>query len=356
MTEVPKVSPVPEFSPAHEPVLATVPEWIRVKVPKRRLAEPLRRELERLGIHTVCQSARCPNIGECFSRGTATFMLLGETCTRRCGFCAVKTGRGEPVDPSEPLKIATMVRKLNLRHAVITSVARDDLPDQGATQFARTVRAIKTLCPQTTVEVLTPDFKAQRELIALVVDACPEVYNHNVETVPRLQKKVRPQASYERSLRVLEIVKELTPNMVTKSGLMLGLGETMEEVVQVLRDLRQVGCEIVTIGQYLRPSARHLPVARYVPPDEFVELERIGYELGFRFVFAGPFVRSSYLADKAFERLSPHKETPPQPPFVHPFGVSSLEEPSQEQGVKGDGESGIGISGFIGAFLHPGDA
>ncbi|WP_456331999.1 lipoyl synthase [Fervidibacter sacchari] len=278
-----------------------LPIWIRSKVPKRKSAEPLRQELSRMGINTVCQSARCPNIGECFSRGTATFMLLGETCTRRCGFCAVKTGRGEPIDPYEPLKVATMVHKLNLRHAVITSVARDDLPDQGASQFAKTVRAIKFLCPNTTVEVLTPDFKARPDLIAIVVESSPDVYNHNVETVPRLQKLVRPQASYERSLKVLEIVKELRPQMLTKSGLMVGLGETVEEVVQVLKDLRSIGCDIVTIGQYIRPTARHLPVARYVTPEEFAELERIGYELGFKYVFAGPFVRSSYLADVAFE-------------------------------------------------------
>ncbi len=278
-----------------------LPDWILAKGQKRRLAEPLRQELTRRGIHTVCQSARCPNIGECFSRGTATFLLLGETCTRRCGFCAIKTGRGEPVDPFEPIKVATMVQQLRLRHAVLTSVTRDDLPDEGATQFARTVRAIKTLCPQTTVEVLTPDFHARKELIAIVVDACPEVYNHNVETVPRLQKLVRPQASYERSLRVLEIVKELAPTMLTKSGLMVGLGESMDEVAQVLRDLRSVGCEVVTIGQYIRPTARHLPVARYVPPEEFEELKRIGYSLGFRYVFAAPFVRSSYLADMALE-------------------------------------------------------
>lgn len=285
-----------------------LPIWIRSKVPKRSLAEPLRQELSLMGINTVCQSARCPNIGECFSRGTATFMLLGETCTRRCGFCAVKTGRGEPIDPYEPLKVATMVCKLNLRHAVITSVARDDLPDQGANQFAKTVKAIKLLYPNTTVEVLTPDFKARSDLIAIVVESSPDVYNHNVETVPRLQKLVRPQASYEGSLRVLEIVKGLCPQMLTKSGLMVGLGETMEEVVQVLKDLRSVGCDIVTIGQYIRPTARHLPVARYVMPEEFSELERIGYELGFKYVFSGPFVRSSYLADVAFEgaTVRPH--------------------------------------------------
>ncbi|MEZ8219974.1 lipoic acid synthetase [Candidatus Fervidibacteria bacterium JGI MDM2 JNZ-1-D12] len=285
----------------HSPTLSGLPEWIRTKVPKHEKAKPLRRELNRLGIHTVCQSARCPNIGECFSRGTATFMILGETCTRNCGFCAVKTGRGEPVDPYEPIKIATMVSKLNLRHAVITSVTRDDLPDEGATQFAKTVKAIKSLCPSTTVEVLTPDFHAHRELIAVVVDAKPDVYNHNVETVPRLQKLARPQASYERSLKVLETVKELAPKMLTKSGLMVGLGETTDEVVQVLKDLREVGCDIVTIGQYLQPTKKHLPVARYVAPEEFAELERIGYELGFKYVFSGPFVRSSYLADIAFE-------------------------------------------------------
>ncbi len=285
------------------PTFASIPAWLR-KGPKRPYAEPLRQELERRGIHTVCQSARCPNIGECFARGTATFLLLGDTCTRRCGFCAIKTGRGDPVDPFEPAKVAAMVKQLNLRHAVLTSVTRDDLPDEGATQFARTIRAIKTLCPQTTVEVLTPDFHARRELIAIVVEARPEVYNHNLETVPRLQKLVRPQASYDRSLKVLEIVKELDPQMVTKSGLMLGLGETMDEVIEVFRDLRSIGCEIVTVGQYIRPTARHLPVARYVPPEEFAELERIGYEMGFRYVFSGPFVRSSYLADLALDQAT----------------------------------------------------
>lgn len=291
-----------------------LPLWIRTKSPKRNLAEPLRRELNRMGINTVCQSARCPNIGECFSRGTVTFMILGEICTRRCHFCAVKTGRGEPVDPYEPLRVATMVRKLGLRHAVITSVSRDDLPDQGAGQFARTVKAIKTLCPQVTIEVLTPDFKARPDLISTVVESTPDVYNHNVETVPRLQKLVRPQASYDQSLKVLEIAKEMSlkrgmrtgdeREMLIKSGIMVGLGETMDEVVQVLKDLRSVGCDIVTIGQYIRPTARHLPVARYIPLEEFVELERIGYDLGFRYVFAGPFVRSSYLADIVFEGAS----------------------------------------------------
>lgn len=286
------------------PTPPNLPEWIRSKVPKHLKAEPLRRELDRIGIHTVCQSARCPNIGECFSRGTAAFMILGETCTRNCGFCAVKTGRGEPVDPYEPTKVASMVKKLNLRHAVVTSVTRDDLPDEGANQFAKTIKAIKLLNPNTTVEVLTPDFHARRDLIAIVVEAKPDVYNHNVETVPRLQKLVRPQGSYERSLRVLKIVKELAPTMLTKSGLMLGLGERMDEVVEVLKDLRAIGCDIVTIGQYLQPTRRHLPVARYVTPEEFAELERIGYELGFKYVFSGPFVRSSYLADIAFENAS----------------------------------------------------
>jgi len=286
------------------PTPPNLPEWIRSKVPKHLKAEPLRRELDRIGIHTVCQSARCPNIGECFSRGTAAFMILGETCTRNCGFCAVKTGRGEPVDPYEPTKVASMVKKLNLRHAVVTSVTRDDLPDEGANQFAKTIKAIKLLNPNTTVEVLTPDFHARRDLIAIVVEAKPDVYNHNVETVPRLQKLVRPQGNYERSLRVLKIVKELAPTMLTKSGLMLGLGERMDEVVEVLKDLRAIGCDIVTIGQYLQPTRRHLPVARYVTPEEFAELERIGYELGFKYVFSGPFVRSSYLADIAFENAS----------------------------------------------------
>ncbi len=276
------------------------PGWIKEKVPKRRASLPLRRILEEKGIVTVCQSARCPNIGECFSRGTATFMILGSHCTRRCGFCAVETGRGEPVDPFEPAKVASMARQMGLRHVVVTSVARDDLPDGGALQFARTVKAIRLLCPESTIEVLTPDFKGAQDSLSIVLSAGPDVFNHNLETVPRLHPLVRPQAQYQRSLQVLAFARRWSSDLIVKSGLMLGLGERMDEVVNVLKDLRSAGCDVVTIGQYLRPTFRHLPVDRYVPPDEFEDLRRIASEMGFRFVFSGPFVRSSYLADVVF--------------------------------------------------------
>ncbi|MCS7224870.1 MAG: lipoyl synthase [Armatimonadetes bacterium] len=277
-----------------------LPDWIRSKGPKRAAAAPLRKLLEDKEIVTVCQSARCPNIGECFAKGTATFMILGSRCTRRCGFCAVETGRGEPLDPYEPAKVAAMAKRLGLRHVVVTSVARDDLDDGGAVQFARTIQMIRRLCPESTVEVLVPDFKGRKECLDIVLSAKPDVFNHNVETVPRLHPLVRPQARYERSLFVLRTAREKESSLIVKSGLMLGLGECCDEVIAVLKDLRDVGCDVVTIGQYLRPTLRHLPVVRYVPPEEFEELKKIGLQMGFRFVFSGPFVRSSYLADEVF--------------------------------------------------------
>ncbi len=247
-------------------------------------------------LHTVCESARCPNLPECWSKKTATFMILGDTCTRSCGFCAIKTGRGEELDVFEPANVAKVADDLGLKHVVVTSVARDDLKDEGAEQFARTIRALHQKNPLTIVEVLTPDFKAKRDLIKIVCDAKPDIYNHNIETIERLHTLVRPQAKYARTLQVLELVKELDPAIHTKSGIMLGLGETRDEVIVTLRDLRKVGVDAVTIGQYLRPTMKHLPVNSYIHPDEFKEYEAIGAELGFVFVASGPFIRSSYNA------------------------------------------------------------
>lgn len=247
-------------------------------------------------LHTVCESARCPNLPECWSKKTATFMILGDTCTRACGFCAIKVGKPLTVDHEEPANVATVAKELGLKHVVVTSVARDDLADEGAGQFASTIQALHQELPEAIVEVLVPDFKGKRWCVQIVTDAKPEIFNHNVETVPRLQTIVRPQAKYERSLRVLSMAKELNPQIYTKSGVMLGLGETKEEVIGVLRDLRSIGVDAVTIGQYLRPTMRHLPVNEFIHPSVFKEYERIGNEMGFAFVASAPFVRSSYNA------------------------------------------------------------
>lgn len=273
-----------------------LPEWLTIRMPRPDTIEEVRDMMRAKKLHTVCESARCPNLPECWSKRTATFMILGNTCTRSCGFCAINVGKGEEVDPFEPAHVAKVTQDLGLKHVVVTSVARDDLKDEGAEQFARTIRSLHHTNPLTIVEVLTPDFKAKRELIQIVTDAKPEIYNHNVETVARLQKIVRPQARYERSLKVLETVKELDSKIYTKSGIMLGLGETKDEVVQTLTDLRSHGVDAVTIGQYLRPTMRHLPVHTFITPDEFKEYEEIGHELGFAFVASAPFVRSSYNA------------------------------------------------------------
>ncbi|MCX7800634.1 MAG: lipoyl synthase [Fimbriimonadales bacterium] len=273
-----------------------LPEWLTIRLPRPDTIKEVEAMMRQKRLHTVCESARCPNLPECWTKRTATFMILGDTCTRACGFCAIKTGRGEDVDPFEPANVAKVASDLGLKHVVVTSVARDDLPDEGAGHFARTIRALHARNPQTIVEVLVPDFKARRDLIGTVVEAGPEIYNHNIETVRRLQGVVRPQARYERSLQVLRTVKELDPGIYTKSGMMLGLGETHEEVVETLRDLKDAGVDAVTIGQYLRPTMRHLPVVEFVTPERFKEYERIGEEMGFAFVASAPFVRSSYNA------------------------------------------------------------
>ena len=273
-----------------------LPEWLTIRLPRPDTIKEVEGMMRAKNLHTVCESARCPNLPECWSKKTATFMILGNTCTRACGFCAIHTGRGEEVDMFEPANVAKVAGDLGLKHVVVTSVARDDLKDEGAAQFAQTIRALHAKNPHVIVEVLTPDFKAKRELVKTVTDAQPEIYNHNVETVARLQKVVRPQAKYDRTLRVLEMVKELDDRIYTKSGLMLGLGETQDEVVRTLCDLRKVGVDAVTIGQYLRPTMKHLPVTEYIHPTVFDEYTKIGEDMGFAFVASGPFIRSSYNA------------------------------------------------------------
>ncbi|MEQ1949429.1 MAG: lipoyl synthase [Bryobacteraceae bacterium] len=275
------------------------PQWLRARAPVGEEYDRLKKLVQKLDLHTVCESAACPNIGECWNHKTATFMILGNVCTRRCGFCAVQKGGPLPVDYDEPRRVAEAVATLGLKFAVVTSVNRDDRKDGGAELFAMTIRAIRERVPGCGVEVLTPDFQGSHEAMDVVLEAHPDVLNHNTETVPRLYRQVRLGARYERSLDMLAYVKERTPEIPTKSGLMLGLGETMDEVRQVMRDLRQSKVDILTMGQYLRPTLKHLPVIRHVTPDEFAELKRFGYELGFGHVESGPLVRSSYHAADA---------------------------------------------------------
>ncbi len=280
------------------------PQWLRAPAPVGENYRDLKDLVTRLKLHTVCESAACPNIGDCWNRRTATFMILGNLCTRRCGFCAVQKGAPLEVDWDEPRRVAEAVEQMGLRFAVVTSVNRDDLKDGGAALFAQTIDAIRQRVPGCGVEVLVPDFQGSRESMDIVLDASPDILNHNIETVPRLYRQVRMGARYERSLAMLEHVKTRRPAIPAKSGLMLGLGETLEEVRQVMRDLRQRGVDIVTLGQYLRPSSMHLPIIRYVPVAEFDELKRFGQSLGFRHVESGPLVRSSYHADEAVS--APH--------------------------------------------------
>jgi len=280
------------------------PAWLKAPAPVGDNYMELKRLVRGLRLHTVCESAACPNIGECWNHRTATFMILGNFCTRRCGFCAVQKGAPLAVDPDEPRRVAEACEHLGLRHAVITSVNRDDLKDGGAGHFAAVIRAIRDRIPECRVEVLVPDFQGSRQAMRTVMDASPDVLNHNIETVPRLYREVRFGARYERSLEMLACAAELRPEIPTKSGLMVGLGEADEEVLEVLRDLRRHGVKIVTIGQYLRPTLQHLPVLRYVTPEQFAEYKRAALELGFDHVESGPFVRSSYHAADAVAAAS----------------------------------------------------
>jgi lipoic acid synthetase len=272
------------------------PEWLKARAPVGENYHELKRLARSLGLHTVCESAQCPNIGECWHHKTATFMMLGNLCTRRCGFCAVPKGRPEPIDFDEPRRVAEAVAALGLQHAVITSVNRDDELVDGARVFAMVIEEIRRQASGCRVEVLIPDFQGNPEAIRIVVEARPEVLNHNTETVPRLYRVVRSGARYERSLELLRYSKELSPGGVTKSGVMVGLGEETGELLEVFRDLAAVGCDILTIGQYLRPSRDHLPIARLYTPREFAELKREALKMGFRHVESGPLVRSSYHA------------------------------------------------------------
>lgn len=275
------------------------PEWLKIKLCDPQKRGEVEKLLKQLGLHTVCEEANCPNLMDCFGRGTATFMILGSVCTRNCRFCAVTKGKPQPADPGEPLAVAEAVKKLGLRHAVITTVTRDDLEDGGAGQFAAVIENIRLLSPQTSIEVLISDLRGDRDSLKKVVDARPDILGHNVETIPRLYAEVRPKAVYARSLELISRVKELNPEILTKSGVMVGLGEEHDEVLEVFRDLRAAGCDILTVGQYLAPSKEHHPVVRFITPEEFDRYEKEAYRMGFRFVASGPLVRSSYHAEEA---------------------------------------------------------
>src|SRR5438445_12155924 len=281
------------------PLRERKPAWFKVPFPGSTRYRELDKLISDQNLHTVCREAACPNIGECWERGTATFMILGDTCTRRCGFCNVKTGKPTWHDPLEPLRVAQSVARMGLRHAVVTSVDRDDLPDLGAGAFVGVIRQIRHQAPSCQIEVLTPDFRGQEMPLARVIHERPDVFNHNVEVVPRLYPVARRGTEFERSCRVLALAREMGEGeVVTKSGLMVGLGETEDELLEAFARLREVGVAVLTVGQYLRPSEQHLPVVRYWHPDEFAELERAAYAIGFEHVAAGPLVRSSYHADQ----------------------------------------------------------
>lgn len=289
MTELPVVS-------ATEPIKRSKPDWLRVKLPIGDSYKHVRNLVDTHKLHTICESGNCPNMGECWGAGTATFMILGNTCTRSCGFCAVATGRPDAVDWNEPQRVAEAIYLMKVKHAVITSVDRDELKDGGSVIWYNTIKAVKSLNEDTTLETLIPDFKGQKENIQQIIEAAPEVVSHNIETVERLTKQVRIQAKYWRSMEVIKTLKE--GGMRTKSGIMLGLGEKKEEVIQTLHDLKGAGCDVVTIGQYLQPTKKHLPVQRFVHPDEFKEYKNIGYSIGLDYVESGPLVRSSYHSER----------------------------------------------------------
>jgi lipoic acid synthetase len=287
------------------PARPRLPEWLRKGQTHFPSVQSLKRDLRRLNLHTVCESARCPNIHECFHRGAATFMILGNLCTRGCGFCSVPKGSRTAafaLDPNEPANVARMAAAMRLRYVVITSVNRDDLADGGSHHFAETVREVRAALPEARIEVLTPDLCGDESAVARVLDAAPDVFNHNMETVERLYRRVRPQADYRQSLRVLRFAKQWRPGVLTKSGLMVGLGEQPGEVEELLRDLHDANVDVATIGQYLQPARRNLPVAEYVTPAQFDRYRDVGLAAGLKMVFSGPFVRSSYMADKVNEQ------------------------------------------------------
>jgi len=281
-----QVAPLPERKPG----------WLKVRAPGGPRYLELKQLMRELDLHTVCEEARCPNVGECWEHGTATFMVLGDVCTRNCAYCAVAHGRPPKYDIEEPARVAQAIADMQLRHAVITSVDRDDLPDFGSFIFAETIRQIKQRLPDCSVEVLVPDFQGNERAIATVLEARPDIYNHNTETVPRLYKRCRPGGRYERVMQIFRASKRLAPDIPTKTGIILGMGETLEEVEAVMRDLREVDVDILTLGQYLRPSDDHIPIDRYVTPEEFRQLRDAGMAMGFRHVESGPLVRSSYHA------------------------------------------------------------
>ncbi len=283
------------------------PDFFRTRTRRDDEVRKIRLGLRRLHLHTVCEEAHCPNLGECFSKKTATFMILGKICTRNCRFCAVQKGSPLPPDENEPANVAKMAKQLALKHIVITSPTRDDLADAGAEHFAQTIFQIRKTIPKATVEVLTPDFQGNLEALEKVLSAQPEVFNHNLETVPRLYKLVRPKADYARSLNLLKFAHKNFPHIITKSGIMVGLGETKEEIISLMQDLKEAGCKVLTIGQYLAPSRKHLPVAKYYQPEEYKEFEEVGAGFGL-VVFAGPLVRSSYLAGEVFARLKESRD------------------------------------------------
>jgi lipoic acid synthetase len=281
------------------------PSWIRARAPNSPAVANLKGILREHNLHTVCEEAACPNIGECFEHGTATFMIMGNICTRRCPFCDVAHGRPQPLDTDEPVNLAQTIAAMNLRYVVITSVDRDDLRDGGAEHFAQCISAIREVCPDTKIEILTPDFRGRMEkALPIITRQLPDVFNHNLETVPRLYKKARPGSDYQWSLDLIKNFKKENPQIPTKSGLMLGLGETIDEVKEVMQDLHTHGCDMLTLGQYLQPSQHHLAVERYVTPDEFKQLEEYGYQIGFKNVASGPMVRSSYHADVQAKDIS----------------------------------------------------
>ena len=285
-----------------------LPSWFKKRMPPPGVMAEMNTLLGGLHLNTICQSALCPNIGDCFTRHTATFLILGDTCTRNCTFCAVSQGKPEPVDIREPQHVAEAVAKLGLKHVVITSVTRDDLPDGGAGHFARTIALLKQENPDITVEVLVPDFEGSAEALRSVMATRPDVLNHNIETVPRLYPEVRPMANFSRSVELLRAAKTMNSSIITKSGLMVGLGETPDEVIEAMAALREASCDLLTIGQYLQPSPRHHPVVRFIPPEEFEEFARLGRNIGFRRVASAPLVRSSFDAAELYGKMSTKNE------------------------------------------------